>query len=521
MFMRASDIMGDDGGDNSRGTTPGSRPGSRPGTGGYSSGPSTPGRHGNMGYGYGSRPVTSASSGGYSGRRGGGTPDGSRPSTTSALDGNLGLAGALPSTESRRSMLQRQAELQRKRRAARRAGGFMATSRPTIDGPDAPRSPMANPQRTRSIPQFSAPRYMSKPQEPTVVRTAGYADVSGGGKEDREPPIESGARPMSSGGSASGMSLAEVIRERERMKQRDTRSPTTGTGMSAVERQMARSGIPASYDPGVSRASMAESKEGAVALDLSDMPAFLTQPTPRSAGVVQCYIHRFKSGMNKLFPLYHVFMKDGDRFLLAAKKRSKQRTSNYLISSNKDDLSRTGPNFVGKLRSNFVGTEFTVYNNGVNPKDAGGDTDRLRTELALVTYASNVLGSKGPRKMKVCVPRVDPKTNERILFQPTGKEGEMLGRLKANDLTDMVYMINKPPRWNEAVGAYVLNFNGRVTMASVKNFQLVDPEDQENVLLQFGRVGKDVFNMDYRWPLSPLQAFAICLSSFDYKIACE
>lgn len=72
-----------------------------------------------------------------------------------------------------------------------------------------------------------------------------------------------------------------------------------------------------------------------------------------------------------------------------------------------------------------------------------------------------------------------------------------------------------------AVGAYVLNFNGRVTMASVKNFQLVDPDDQENVLLQFGRVGKDVFNMDYQWPLSPLQAFAICLSSFDYKIACE
>lgn len=58
-------------------------------------------------------------------------------------------------------------------------------------------------------------------------------------------------------------------------------------------------------------------------------------------------------------------------------------------------------------------------------------------------------------------------------------------------------------------------------MASVKNFQLVDPDDQENVLLQFGRVGKDVFNMDYQWPLSPLQAFAICLSSFDYKIACE
>jgi hypothetical protein len=31
---------------------------------------------------------------------------------------------------------------------------------------------------------------------------------------------------------------------------------------------------------------------------------------------------------------------------------------------------------------------------------------------------------------------------------------------------------NKPPKWNEQVGAYVLNFNGRVTRASVKNFQV-------------------------------------------------
>ena len=97
-------------------------------------------------------------------------------------------------------------------------------------------------------------------------------------------------------------------------------------------------------------------------------------------------------------------------------------------------------------------------------------------------------------------------------------------------------LVNKTPKWNEQVGAYVLNFNGRVTMASVKNFQLMihsntssgETEDgeadsgaDERPCLQFGRVGKDMFTMDFGWPLSPLQAFAICLSSFDYKLACE
>ena len=39
------------------------------------------------------------------------------------------------------------------------------------------------------------------------------------------------------------------------------------------------------------------------------------------------------------------------------------------------------------------------------------------------------------------------------------------------------------------------------------------------VALQFGRVGKDAFTMDYQWPLCGLQAFGIALSSLDDKIA--
>ena len=52
---------------------------------------------------------------------------------------------------------------------------------------------------------------------------------------------------------------------------------------------------------------------------------------------------------------------------------------------------------------------------------------------------------------------------------------------------DMLVFQNKAPSWNEHLAAYCLNFNGRVTMASVKNFQLVEPRDQDTVLLQFGK----------------------------------
>jgi len=66
---------------------------------------------------------------------------------------------------------------------------------------------------------------------------------------------------------------------------------------------------------------------------------------------------------------------------------------------------------------------------------------------------------------------------------------------------------------------YVLNFHGRVTKSSVKNFQMVYANDDSKVLLQFGRVGDDDFTMDFRYPVTPIQAFGICLSTFDFKLA--
>lgn len=50
--------------------------------------------------------------------------------------------------------------------------------------------------------------------------------------------------------------------------------------------------------------------------------------------------------------------------------------------------------------------------------------------------------------------------------------------------------------------AFVLNFNGRVDKASVKNFQLIDEYDDNKIYMQFGRVTKETFNMDCAFPMS-------------------
>lgn len=56
------------------------------------------------------------------------------------------------------------------------------------------------------------------------------------------------------------------------------------------------------------------------------------------------------------------------------------KTSNYLISLDEEDTSRNSGNYFGKLRSNFVGTEFTIYDKGSKP---GRGDSTVRVEFAL------------------------------------------------------------------------------------------------------------------------------------------
>lgn len=94
------------------------------------------------------------------------------------------------------------------------------------------------------------------------------------------------------------------------------------------------------------------------------------RPVPPNIGQIQCTIVRHKSGFNRLWPKYTLHLSDGNKFLLTGKKRSGNATSNYMISIDQDKLKKGTKGYLGKLRSNFLGTEFYIYDDGENPKKA-------------------------------------------------------------------------------------------------------------------------------------------------------
>ncbi|XP_041337102.1 tubby protein homolog isoform X4 [Pyrgilauda ruficollis] len=133
---------------------------------------------------------------------------------------------------------------------------------------------------------------------------------------------------------------------------------------------------------------------------------------------------------------------------------------------------------------------------------------------------TNVLGFKGPRKMSVIIPGMNM-DHERVSIRPRNEHETLLARWQNKNTESVIELHNKTPVWNDDTQSYVLNFHGRVTQASVKNFQIIHDNDPDYIVMQFGRVAEDVFTMDYNYPMCALQAFSIALSSFDSKLACE
>jgi len=130
------------------------------------------------------------------------------------------------------------------------------------------------------------------------------------------------------------------------------------------------------------------------------------KPLPALIGQVQCTISRSKSGSDRIYPRYTLALSNGNKYMLTGKKRNMNATSNYMITIDQNKFAKGNNGYLGKVRSNFLGTEFYIFDNKENPKKCTNKED-MRQQHGVVQYETNVLGSKGPRRMKVLLPMVN------------------------------------------------------------------------------------------------------------------
>lgn len=247
-------------------------------------------------------------------------------------------------------------------------------------------------------------------------------------------------------------------------------------------------------------------------------PGFLDVMTAYKSGVnhehVQCVVLRDRSNM--MYPSYEMRLQDTDELLLIAKKLSMGSSSSYHFFDMKRQppgktLSKKSDNYVGKLRSvNSGRTEYVLVSNTSDHLELAGFMYDRQDVLSQLSESSQ------PRKLFVVLPFLD--TNGHPEVDRKAENGEIVSLadgLRTNDCNQLDEMHTFGTKIPVLVdGNFRLNFRGRVTVPSVKNFQLVTT-DEFNIILQFGKVSDVKFHLDFKAPFNALQAFAVALSQFN------
>ncbi|CAD8206862.1 unnamed protein product [Paramecium pentaurelia] len=202
---------------------------------------------------------------------------------------------------------------------------------------------------------------------------------------------------------------------------------------------------------------------------------------------------RTTTSPNTDYPHYYQLLDEaqGKQYLVAYQ----ESPHSEILIFEKDQLQyiKYSEEYVGVIERNFWGTVFHIYDYGY-PKEAAGKIPKYfgqeRRELAVIQYQTNIMATQ-PRKFTA----------------------SMLNLID----NQIVQLAQMDPVYNEEKECYQLNFFGRAKRASARNFEIIDPQDQNIIYLLHGKWEKNLFNVDYRFPMSMLQAFCFSLSSISKK----
>jgi hypothetical protein len=190
---------------------------------------------------------------------------------------------------------------------------------------------------------------------------------------------------------------------------------------------------------------------------------------------VKCLIRRERSSLEaKMYPTYHLLLEHPRTLLMTAKKMKLSRTSNYHLFDMTRGvmegaaLTKKSGNYVGKLRARNTDRSDYVF---VSKASSEG----LVEELAGVTFnkvnlLNQYFNGTNPRKMRVIMPPVDNATLLPAAHLAGEGQRSLIDMLYAHDYGRYFVFETREPSLEGDI--YRLDFGGRVTVASVKNFQV-------------------------------------------------
>lgn len=178
----------------------------------------------------------------------------------------------------------------------------------------------------------------------------------------------------------------------------------------------------------------------------------------------------------------------------------------------KDLFDRSSPAFsmsFDKSRSEWRLVQERCANCQFSPKHLSC-ASRGKQQVAFIKHLRFPVGDGMSNVMEARIPGLYA-DGTCVVWCPVLGKGDLA--LAEDDNYETQQLITKEPVWNEQVESLVLDFKGRNVLSSAKNFQLALRQKPKHVICQFGKLGPTNFGLDFRYPLSVIQAFAMAMST--------
>ncbi|KAF8067363.1 LIMR family protein [Scenedesmus sp. PABB004] len=248
-----------------------------------------------------------------------------------------------------------------------------------------------------------------------------------------------------------------------------------------------------------------------------DRAGALSLPGP-SGGAVQCYVRRVAGPLGVGGSAYELRLEATDELLAVARRRVKSARSSYLISAGPLASAVTRGD-AQLLKANLLGSDYLLHGRGGDAGVHGG----FGAQLLAVNYQSaGAAAQAAPRCMTAALPVPESRAWSGGAAPTGGPLDDLsacLEAARARELPpayerDLVMLHTMPTHFDALKQVHYLDFKGRVTRTSLKNFQLVGWDHNANALgsdlvLLFGKRGHGEYAADFSYPVSALQAFAL------------
>ena len=223
---------------------------------------------------------------------------------------------------------------------------------------------------------------------------------------------------------------------------------------------------------------------------------------------------------------FYLYSNLSEHFILSAYPLKFKLRKNYVISlSYNNENNYENSDIIAQFHGDLLKKNYILFDNGISPKSKeykkNKEDENLRKYLLEIKFDLFKQFNRG----KIYIPNCHYKNNKFL-----NKNIEKKDKLSKIDDNSINIYETEIPEYNKINNKYYQKFSNRVKMSSSSNFKIIEniiEETQNNlisnkinnkknkkkrVILESGKLNDKSYTMDFEYPLSPIEAFAICLS---------